>query len=104
MRQDFENAFKYADVLAAPITPTPPPKLGELVSDPLAMYLSDVYTVPINLAGIAAMSVPCGFTSSGLPIGLQLIGGHFQEATLLQTAFAFQEATDFHKIQPEIKQ
>ncbi|GAK54392.1 glutamyl-tRNA(Gln) amidotransferase subunit A [Candidatus Moduliflexus flocculans] len=103
VRQDFENAFKYADVLAAPITPTPPPKLGELASDPLAMYLSDVYTVPINLAGIAAMSVPCGFTSSGLPIGLQLIGGHFQEATLLQTAFAFQEATDFHKIQPEIK-
>ena len=102
VRQDFENAFKYADVLAAPITPTPPPKLGELASDPLAMYLSDVYTVPINLAGIAAMSVPCGFTSSGLPIGLQLIGGHFQEATLLQTAFAFQEATDFHKRIPDI--
>ena len=102
LRQDFEAAFKQVDVIAAPITPTPPPKLGEMVNDPLTMYLSDIYTVPVNLAGVTGISIPCGLTSGGLPIGLQLIGGHFQEATVLRAAFAFQENTRFHHTQPNI--
>lgn len=100
LRQDFEAAFKQVDVIAAPITPTPPPKLGEMINDPLTMYLSDIYTVPVNLAGVTGISIPCGLTSGGLPIGLQLIGGHFQEKIVLRTAFAFQENTDFHKKTP----
>ena len=103
LRQDFEAAFKQVDVIAAPITPTPPPKLGEMINDPLTMYLSDIYTVPVNLAGVTGISIPCGLTSGGLPIGLQLIGGHFQEETVLRTAFAFQEHTAFHKTFPNIK-
>ena len=103
LRQDFEAAFKQVDVIAAPITPTPPPKLGDMVNDPLTMYLSDIYTVPVNLAGVTGISIPCGLTSGGLPIGLQLIGGHFQEETVLRTAFAFQEQTDFHTTFPKIK-
>ena len=103
LRQDFEAAFKQVDVIAAPITPTPPPKLGEMVNDPLTMYLSDIYTVPVNLAGVTGISIPCGLTSGGLPIGLQLIGGHFQEETVLRTAFAFQEQTDFHTTFPKIE-
>ena len=103
LRQDFEAAFKQVDVIAAPITPTPPPKLGEMVNDPLTMYLSDIYTVPVNLAGVTGISIPCGLTSGGLPIGLQLIGGHFQEETVLRAAFAFQEQTDFHTTFPKIK-
>ena len=102
LRQDFEAAFKQVDVIAAPITPTPPPKLGEMVNDPLTMYLSDIYTVPVNLAGVTGISIPCGLTSGGLPIGLQLIGGHFQEETVLRAAFAFQENTRFHHTQPNI--
>ena len=102
LRQDFEAAFKQVDVIAAPITPTPPPKLGEMINDPLTMYLSDIYTVPVNLAGVTGISIPCGLTSGGLPIGLQLIGGHFQEETVLRAAFAFQENTRFHHTQPNI--
>ena len=103
LRQDFESAFKQVDVIAAPIAPTPPPKLGEMINDPLTMYLSDIYTVPVNLAGVTGISIPCGLTSGGLPIGLQLIGGHFQEETVLRAAFAFQEQTDFHTTFPKIK-
>jgi aspartyl-tRNA(Asn)/glutamyl-tRNA(Gln) amidotransferase subunit A len=66
------------------------------------MYLIDVYTVPVNLAGLTGISVPCGFTSDHLPIGLQLIGGHFQEENVLRAAYAFQEQTDFHKQRPEV--
>ena len=102
VRQDFEQVFKDVDVLATPITPAPPFKIGEMVDDPLAMYLEDVYTVPINLAGVTGMSIPCGFTRDHLPVGLQLIGGHFQEENVLRTAYAFQENTDFHKQQPEV--
>ncbi len=103
VRQDYEKVFQDVDVLAAPITPTPPFKIGEMLDDPLTMYLEDVYTIPINLAGVAGISVPCGFTQEGLPVGLQIISGHFQEEKLLRTAYAFQENTNFHKIQPEIK-
>lgn len=103
VRQDFENVFKEVDVLATPISPSPPFKIGEVVNDPLTMYLGDVYTIPVNLAGVAGISIPCGFTNDNLPIGLQIIGGHFQEEKVLRTAYAFQENTDFHKKQPQIK-
>lgn len=102
VRQDYENVFKDVDVLVTPITPTPPFKIGEMADDPLTMYLGDVYTIPVNLAGVAGMSIPCGFTGEGLPIGLQLIGGHFEEHKLLRAAYAFQEHTDFHKQQAQI--
>ncbi len=85
---DFAEAFQKCDVIATPTAPTPAFKLGEKVNDPLAMYLDDIYTVTINLIGVPAISVPCGFSSTGLPIGLQLIGNHFDEGRLLNTACA----------------
>ncbi len=102
VRRDFETVFQQVDILATPITPTPPFKIGEMADDPLTMYLGDVYTIPLNLAGVTGISIPCGFTGDGLPIGLQLVGGHFEEATVLRAAYAFQEQTDFHKKQPII--
>jgi len=86
IRQDYEKVFKGVDVLMAPVSPTPAFRIGEKTDDPLAMYLSDIYTVTANLAGIPALSVPCGFTSGGLPVGLQILGSHFEEATLLRLA------------------
>ncbi|GMU37798.1 MAG: Asp-tRNA(Asn)/Glu-tRNA(Gln) amidotransferase subunit GatA [Planctomycetia bacterium] len=97
IRGDFERAFSEVDVIAGPVTPTTAFCLGEKASDPLAMYLSDVYTIPANLAGICGISVPCGFDARGLPIGLQLMGPVFGEARLLQTAHQFQLATDYHR-------
>jgi aspartyl-tRNA(Asn)/glutamyl-tRNA(Gln) amidotransferase subunit A len=90
--QDFAEAFKRCDVIATPTAPTPPFKLGEKTADPLAMYLSDIYTVTINLAGLPGVSVPCGSSGGGLPIGLQLIGNHFDEARLLNAADAYEQA------------
>jgi aspartyl-tRNA(Asn)/glutamyl-tRNA(Gln) amidotransferase subunit A len=86
IRQDYEKVFERVDVLLAPVSPTPPFRIGEKTDDPLAMYLSDIYTVTANLAGIPALSVPCGFTSGGLPVGLQILGSHFQEEILLRLA------------------
>jgi aspartyl-tRNA(Asn)/glutamyl-tRNA(Gln) amidotransferase subunit A len=86
IRQDYEKVFKGVDALMAPVSPTPAFRIGEKTDDPLAMYLSDIYTVTANLAGIPALSVPCGFTSGGLPVGLQILGSHFEEATLLRLA------------------
>ncbi len=97
IRQDFLNAFEKVDALLTPVAPTPAFALGEKVNDPLQMYLSDIYTIPVNLAGTCAMSLPCGFSAKGLPIGLQLIGKPFDEATILSTAFAFEQATEWHK-------
>ena len=87
---DFAEAFKKCDVIATPIAPTTAFKIGEKSNDPLAMYLSDIYTVTINLAGVPAISVPCGQSSAGLPIGMQLIGDHFDEARLLNVAYAYE--------------
>ena len=103
IRQDFLNAFEKVDALLTPVAPTPAFALGEKVNDPLQMYLSDIYTIPANLAGTCAMSLPCGFSTSGLPIGLQLIGKPFDEATLLRTAHAFEQATEWHKRKPEFQ-
>jgi aspartyl-tRNA(Asn)/glutamyl-tRNA(Gln) amidotransferase subunit A len=102
IRQDFLKAFETVDTLLTPVAPTPAFALGEKVNDPLQMYLSDIYTIPVNLAGTCAMSLPCGFSTEGLPIGLQLIGKPFDEATILRTAHAFEQATEWHKRKPEL--
>lgn len=92
LTRDFEEAFKKVDVIAAPTCPTPAFRLGEKVNDPLAMYLADIYTVTANLAGIPGISVPCGENHEKLPIGLQLFGKHFDEATILRVAHAYEQA------------
>ncbi|MGA2002827.1 MAG: amidase family protein, partial [Terriglobales bacterium] len=92
LTRDFDEAFKKVDVIAAPTAPTAAFKLGEKVDDPLAMYLADIYTVTANLAGIPGISVPCGETREGLPIGLQIFGRHFDEATVLRAAHAYEQA------------
>jgi len=100
IRHDFDAAFARCDVLASPIASTPAFRLGELVNDPLAMYLSDIYTISANLAGIPGLSLPCGFSSSGLPIGLQLLAAPFEEEKLLRAARMFEHATEFHTKTP----
>ncbi len=102
IRGDYDTAFKDVDFILGPTTPSPAFKLGEKTDDPLAMYLEDLYTVVTNLAGIPGMSIPCGFTSSGLPIGLQLQGRPFEESLLLQAAHAYQQKTDFHNRRPKL--
>jgi len=102
IRRDFEEAFQQVDVLVAPTTPTPAFKIGEKIDDPLQMYLSDVFTITINLAGIPALSIPCGFSSAGLPIGLQIIGKPFAEETILRAAHAFEQQTDYHRRKPSL--
>src|SRR5271154_1817112 len=92
LTRDFDEAFTQVDVIAAPTAPTPAFRLGEKVNDPLAMYLADIYTVTANLAGIPGISVPCGENREGLPIGLQIFGRHFDEATVLRVAYAFEQA------------
>jgi aspartyl-tRNA(Asn)/glutamyl-tRNA(Gln) amidotransferase subunit A len=97
IRKDFADAFKIVDVIATPTTPTPAFKIGAKTSDPLQMYLNDIFTSSINLAGVPAISIPCGFSSEGLPIGLQIIGKDFDEETILRTSYAYEQATDHHK-------
>ena len=93
---DFLKAFETVDVMLTPIAPTPAFRLGEKVNDPLQMYLSDIFTIPVNLAGTCAMSVPAGLSGNGLPIGLQLIGRPFAEETILRAGHAFEQATEWH--------
>jgi aspartyl-tRNA(Asn)/glutamyl-tRNA(Gln) amidotransferase subunit A len=94
--RDFIRAFEDVDVLLTPVAPTPAFKIGEKVDDPLQMYLSDIFTIPVNLAGTCAMSIPAGFSGNGLPIGLQLVGKPFGEQTILRAAHAFEQATEWH--------
>jgi len=101
IRQDFLNAYRDVDVLLTPTSPVPAFKLGEK-SDPLAMYLCDIYTIGVNLAGLPAISVPCGFTRAGLPVGLQLIGQPFREADLLAVARHYEQAHDWHTRVPSL--
>ena len=100
LRQDFATAFQRCDAILTPTTPTPAFKFGEKVDDPLAMYLNDIYTVTANLAGVPGISVPCGLSSEGLPIGLQLLGPHWSEANLLRLAHAYELAHPFNKLPP----
>ncbi|MBI5198595.1 MAG: Asp-tRNA(Asn)/Glu-tRNA(Gln) amidotransferase subunit GatA [Nitrospirae bacterium] len=102
IKKDFEDAFKGIDVIVTPTSPTPAFRIGEKVEDPLQMYLSDIFTISINLAGVPAISIPCGFTSNNLPIGLQLIGKHFDEETILRVAYAYEQSTEWHKRKPKI--
>ena len=99
--EDFNKAFGACDVILSPVAPTPAMAIGEVADDPLTMYLSDIFTLSTNLAGIPGMSVPCGFSSTaGLPIGLQLLARHFNEEALFKVAYNFQKATDFHRRRP----
>jgi aspartyl-tRNA(Asn)/glutamyl-tRNA(Gln) amidotransferase subunit A len=97
IRKDFDEAFAQVDVIAGPVAPTPAFQIGELASDPLAMYLSDVYTLSANLAGIPGMSIPCGFSARNLPIGLQLLAPPFEEERLLRAAKMFESKTEWHQ-------
>jgi aspartyl-tRNA(Asn)/glutamyl-tRNA(Gln) amidotransferase subunit A len=100
--QDFKEAFKKCDVILAPVAPTPAFKVGKKIDDPLTMYLSDIFTLSVNLAGIPGLSVPCGFSGDGLPIGLQIMGNHFDEEKILKVAYHFEQATDFSNRKPSI--
>lgn len=102
IRDDFHQAFKQCQVLATPVAPTAAFGLGEKVDDPLQMYLSDVFTLPASLAGIPGISVPCGFTNQGLPIGLQILAPHFEEGLALRVAYNFEHNTDFHHHRPPL--
>jgi aspartyl-tRNA(Asn)/glutamyl-tRNA(Gln) amidotransferase subunit A len=102
IRDDFDQAFARCDVVMGPTSPTPAFKIGERSSDPLQMYLSDIYTISCNLAGIPGISIPCGFTRAGLPIGLQILAAPFEEEKLLRIARMFEQATDWHTRRPKL--
>ncbi|MFZ3089981.1 MAG: Asp-tRNA(Asn)/Glu-tRNA(Gln) amidotransferase subunit GatA [Nitrospirota bacterium] len=102
IKMDFDEAFKKVDVIITPTTPTPAFKIGEKTHDPLQMYLSDIFTISVNLAGVPGASIPCGFTKDELPIGLQIIGRPFDEETIIKTAYTFEQSTDWHKRKPNI--
>lgn len=102
IKNDFMTAFEKVDTIVAPVTPTPAFRFGEKTDDPIQMYLSDIFTIPCNLAGLPGMSVPCGFTSQKLPVGMQLIGKPLAEAEILQIAHAYEQATPWHTQLPPI--
>ena len=102
IQRDFQEAFKQCQAIVTPTSPTPAFRLGEKLEDPLAMYLSDIFTISVNLAGVPALALPCGFTAKNLPIGMQLIAPAFGEETLFQLGAAFQQATDWHIRKPLI--
>ncbi|MFQ5598064.1 MAG: Asp-tRNA(Asn)/Glu-tRNA(Gln) amidotransferase subunit GatA [Nitrospiria bacterium] len=101
IKGDFDEVFQSVDLLLTPTAPTPAFRMGEKVADPLQMYLSDIFTISVNLAGVPAVSLPCGFTGDGLPIGLQLIGRPFDEAGVLRAAHAYEQMHDFHLRRPQ---
>jgi aspartyl-tRNA(Asn)/glutamyl-tRNA(Gln) amidotransferase subunit A len=102
IRRDFEFAFNQVDVIAAPVAPTTAFKIGSHSGDPLSMYLEDIFTLPANLAGVPGLVFPVGFDRAGLPVGMQLMGPHFQEEALIKTAHVYQGNTDWHKRQPPL--
>jgi aspartyl-tRNA(Asn)/glutamyl-tRNA(Gln) amidotransferase subunit A len=102
---DYKKAFEKVDLIIAPVSPTPPWKLGEKINDPLKMYLSDIFTVTANLTGNPAISIPIGFTKNGLPVGMQIIAPHFREDLLFQLGHAYEQATlneDWRKKEPNL--
>lgn len=101
IKQDFDRAFEKFDIVISPTSPTPPFKFGERADDPIQMYLSDVFTISVNLAGIPGISIPCGFVN-GLPVGLQLMGRPFGESTLFRAAYAFEQNTGYYKVKPNL--
>lgn len=102
LMNDYKKAFEACDVIITPVAPTPAFALGEKIDDPLTMYLSDIFTISANLAGIPGISVPCGFSREKLPIGLQILANHFNEEKLLKVAYNFEQATDHHTHNPEL--
>ena len=102
IRRDFERAFESVDAILTPTSPTPAFKFGEKTANPLAMYLSDICTINVNLAGLPGISVPCGFTPEGLPVGLQIIGKAFRESELLSIAYAYEQAAGFSDAHPNL--
>jgi aspartyl-tRNA(Asn)/glutamyl-tRNA(Gln) amidotransferase subunit A len=100
--EEFNKAFESCDVLLAPVTPSIPAKIGELINDPLKSFLEDLYTGPINVAGLTSLSLPAGFTKDNLPVGMQLIGQRFHEAELLKMGYVYQQLTDWHTKKPPI--
>jgi len=102
IRQDFEKAFQEVDIIVTPISPTAAFKVGEKAADPLQMYLSDIFTISVNLAGVPGISIPCGFTSKNLPVGLQLIGRHFDEESIFKVAHAYEQSTEWHTRRPNL--
>ncbi len=102
IKNDFDEAFKACDVIVTPLAPTTAFKIGEKTEDPLQMYLTDIFTNSLNLAGLPGLSMPCGFDSKGLPIGLQIIGKPLDEATILRVAYAYEQATDWHERKPSL--
>ncbi|HZP41592.1 MAG TPA: Asp-tRNA(Asn)/Glu-tRNA(Gln) amidotransferase subunit GatA [Candidatus Binatia bacterium] len=102
VRRDFEAALARCDALVAPVAPTTAFRLGEKVDDPLTMYLSDIFTISVNLAGLPGLSLPCGADAAGLPIGLQVIGRPFDEATVLRVGYAYEQATEWHRRRPPL--
>ncbi len=102
IKEDFDHVFKECDCVLTPTSPTPAFKIGEKIEDPLSMYMSDVFTIPVNLAGIPAISIPCGLSSKGLPIGLQFLAKHFDEETLFRAAYTYEQNTGWHKRKPKI--
>ncbi|MBP7836376.1 MAG: Asp-tRNA(Asn)/Glu-tRNA(Gln) amidotransferase subunit GatA [Candidatus Omnitrophica bacterium] len=102
IKQDFDNVFKDLDCIITPTSPTPAFKIGEKVDDPLKMYLSDIYTISVNLAGIPAISVPCGLTKEGLPVGLQILSRHLNEEMLFRLAYTYEQNTEWHKMKPKL--
>lgn len=102
IKKDFDEAFKMCDAIVTPTSPTTAFKIGEKTEDPLQMYLSDIFTISVNLAGLPGLSLPCGFDSEGLPVGMQIIGRYFDEATILRLGFAYEQSTDWHKRKPPL--
>jgi len=102
IHQDFQQAFQTCDLIITPVAPTPAFRLGEKTADPLQMYLTDIFTISANLAGIPGLSLPCGLSAQGLPIGLQILGNHFEEEKILQAAYAFEQTTDYHLRRPPL--
>jgi aspartyl-tRNA(Asn)/glutamyl-tRNA(Gln) amidotransferase subunit A len=102
IKKDFDEAFKKCDLIVTPTSPTTAFKIGEKTADPLQMYLSDIFTISVNLAGLPGLSLPCGFDKEGMPIGMQIIGKHFDEARMLKIAHAYESATEWHKKKPKL--
>ena len=102
IKKDFDEAFKSCDAIITPTAPTTAFKIGEKTQDPLQMYLTDIFTLPASLAGLPALSLPCGFDAKGLPIGMQVMGKYFDEATILRIGYAFEQATDWHRRKPPL--
>jgi aspartyl-tRNA(Asn)/glutamyl-tRNA(Gln) amidotransferase subunit A len=104
IQRDFYGAFEHCDAIITPTSPTTAFKISEKTQNPLQMYLSDICTISINLAGVPAISVPCGLDREGLPIGMQVIGKHFDEATILRLAYAYEQQTEWHRKKPTLSE